>query len=82
MSVSAQILTLNNKNLIFYQILLLQPEVTLILLFQVEFLVQDGILNFKETQKLLRCLGFRASEEQVIKTFSNILSLDRNSYYF
>ena len=26
--------------------------------------VQDGILNFKETQKVLRCLGLRVSEDQ------------------
>jgi len=26
---------------------------------------KDGILSLKETQKLLRCLGFRANEEQV-----------------
>jgi hypothetical protein len=26
---------------------------------------KDGILSLKETQKLLRCLGFRANEDQV-----------------
>ena len=27
---------------------------------------KDGILNLKETQKVLRCLGFRTSEDQVM----------------
>ena len=26
---------------------------------------RDGILNLRETKKLLRCLGFRTNEEQV-----------------
>ena len=26
---------------------------------------RDGILNLRETQKLLRCLGFKANDDQV-----------------
>jgi len=40
---------------------------------------KDGILNFKETQKLLRCLGFRASEEQA-KTMAGSVSVDSTSF--
>jgi len=40
---------------------------------------KDGILNFKETQKLLRCLGFRASEEQA-KTMAGSVSMDTSGF--
>merc|ERR1719334_2366430 len=37
---------------------------------------KDGILNIKETQKLLRCLGFRANEDQA-KSMVSLVSVDK-----
>jgi len=37
---------------------------------------KDGILSLKETQKLLRCLGFRASEDQA-KEMVGCVSVDK-----
>ena len=40
---------------------------------------KDGILNFKETQKVLRCLGLRVSEDQA-KILIKKVSADRFGY--
>jgi len=40
---------------------------------------KDGILNIKETQKLLRCLGFRANEDQA-KGMAGLVSVDELGY--
>ena len=41
-----------------------------VLMFQLYDHDKDGILNFKETQKVLRCLGLRVNEDQVCNYFS------------
>jgi len=40
---------------------------------------KDGILNIKETQKLLRCLGFRANEDQA-KSMAGLVSVDLSGF--
>jgi len=40
---------------------------------------QDGILNFKETQKVLRCLGLRVSEDQARALIKKV-SVDRYGF--
>ena len=40
---------------------------------------KDGILNFKESQKVLRCLGLRVSEDQA-KILIKKVSADRFGY--
>jgi len=48
-------------------------------LFQLYDHDKDGILNLKETQKVLRCLGFRTSEDQA-KSLARLVSCDRHGY--
>ena len=55
--------------MISFEIIFLEQPVILIninvLMFQLYDHDKDGILNFKETQKVLRCLGLRVNEDQV-----------------
>ena len=44
-----------------------------ILLLQLYDHDKDGILNLKETQKVLKCLGFRTNEEQVSWTGNSLI---------
>ncbi|TRY67218.1 hypothetical protein TCAL_15846, partial [Tigriopus californicus] len=40
---------------------------------------KDGILNFKEYEKLLRCLGYRLGEEQA-RLLATSVSVDKSHY--
>jgi len=48
-------------------------------LFMLFDLDKDGILNFKEYEKLLRCLGYRLNEEQA-KMLATAVSVDKTNY--
>lgn len=40
---------------------------------------KDGILNFKEFEKILRCLGYRLNESQA-KMLASVVSVDKKNY--
>jgi len=40
---------------------------------------KDGILNFKEYEKLLKCLGYRLNESQA-KMLASVVSVDKTNY--
>lgn len=48
-------------------------------LYQLFDLDKDGILNFKEYEKLLRCLGYRLGEEQA-RLLASSVSVDKSHY--
>ena len=48
-------------------------------LFQLFDYDKDGILSLKETQRVLKCLGLRANDEQT-KAIAGLVSCDKTGY--